>query len=396
MYASIIRWANKGKRDQKVVDEIDKILSSLSDEAEKASNINPQFIIDLASERFTEQRMRKTLDKTQEFLDNGRQQDAVAALKSFTEAAIKAQPGTSLFDDEEAIDRTFALAQSECLVDYDDDMGVFLGNSLSRDSFVCFVAPEKVGKTFWLMDIAFRGVSSKKRVAFFGAGDMSLEQMNMRLLTRVAKHPEYASTISYPVDWKKDHEPEREDRQFNSPLTLDKAKKACKSFMERFTQKYFHIEAHPTKTLSVERIRATLMDKIAQGWIPDIVIVDYSDILAPPNTTRRFDSRDQINATWEQLRSLSLEFHILLVTATQATRLGQKADVLRLEHLSDDKRKAAHVTAMIGINQRDKEKEYEVYRLNWMARRSGEYSSRKVVYTASCLALCNPCILSSL
>lgn len=395
IHAMILRWANKTKREPKVVEEVDKVLASLSEQAEH-TDINPQFIIDLASERFTEVRMKRTIDKAQEFIDNGNRTEAITTLKSFTEAAIKAQPGTPLFTDNEAIDRTFALAQNETLVDYDDAASDFFGNSLARDSFVCFVAPEKVGKTFWLMDIAYRGVNSKKRTAFFGAGDMSLEQMAMRLLVRVAKHPQYPCTVKYPVDWKEDRIPDTETKRFDKPLTPERAKKACKTFMQRFTQPYFHLEAHPTKTLTVERIRSTLLEKIAQGWIPDVVCVDYADILAPPIQTRKFDSRDQINSVWEQLRSLSLEFHVLLCTATQATRLGQKAEVLRLEHLSDDKRKAAHVTAMFGINQRDKEKENQVYRLNVMARRSSEYSSRRVVHTAACLELANPCVLSTM
>ena len=54
---------------------------------------------------------------------------------------------------------------------------------------------EKRGKTFWLIDMAWRGMLQRKKVAFFATGDMSQRQMMRRFIARAAKRPFKADTI---------------------------------------------------------------------------------------------------------------------------------------------------------------------------------------------------------
>ena len=107
------------------------------------------------------------------------------------------------------------------------------------------------------------------------------------------------------------------------------------------------------------------------------------------------EGRDKINETWKQMRSLSQKYHCLVVTATQADAASYETDLIRRRNFSEDKRKYAHVTGMIGINQKDpEEKEKEVMRLNWLKLRDGLYSETRCVYIAGCLSIANPAIRS--
>ena len=108
------------------------------------------------------------------------------------------------------------------------------------------------------------------------------------------------------------------------------------------------------------------------------------------------EGRDRIDETWKHLRFLSQMFHCLVVTATQSDTLCYNANIITKRNFSGDKRKNAHVTGMIGLNQKDpEEKEIGVTRLNWVVMRERAFSVHKCVYVAGCLAIANPAIRST-
>jgi hypothetical protein len=75
--------------------------------------------------------------------------------------------------------------------------------------------------------------------------------------------------------------------------------------------------------------------------------------------------------------------------------MSYKEDLIGREHFSEDKRKMAHVTGMVGINQTRREKERGVYRLNWVVLREGEFIEEHCVHVAGCLGLANPAMKSA-
>ena len=133
-----------------------------------------------------------------------------------------------------------------------------------------------------------------------------------------------------------------------------------------------------------------------------MVVIDYADLLGVEEHTKRQDVRHQMNASWMTMRRIALTYHCLVVTATQTAATAYNSWIIRKKDFSEDKRKNAHVTGMIGINQSEKsddgqpsEKELGVYRLNWVVLRGGGWPESKVVWTAGNLAVACPCIISS-
>jgi replicative DNA helicase len=129
-----------------------------------------------------------------------------------------------------------------------------------------------------------------------------------------------------------------------------------------------------------------------EGWVPDVVVIDYADILAPMHSTD--EGREQINKTWKAMRALSQSGHALVATATQSSAKGYSANILTRKEFSDDKRKMAHVTAMIGINISEEEKENGLMRLNYIVLRDDEFVSTKCIHVASAIDLMNPAVKS--
>ena len=90
------------------------------------------------------------------------------------------------------------------------------------------------------------------------------------------------------------------------------------------------------------------------GWLPDVIVIDYADLLAAESS--RTEGRDTINGTWKALRALSQELHGLVVTATQSDANSATTGLLTRANFSEDKRKFAHITGMNGLNQNNEEK----------------------------------------
>ena len=86
-----------------------------------------------------------------------------------------------------------------------------------------------------------------------------------------------------------------------------------------------------------------------------------------------------MNDVWVRLRQLSVQFDVLLITATQADAKARQSAILDAMNFSEDKRKMAHVTAMVGLNQTDVEKQEGIIRLNVIVAREVEYSISKSV-----------------
>src|SRR5205807_2705431 len=79
------------------------------------------------------------------------------------------------------------------------------------------------------------------------------------------------------------------------------------------------VSFHPPGTLGVDGMASLLDGWANEGWIADVVVCDYADILADPPGSHK-DYRHAIGKNWEMLRALSVKYHALVVTATQATR----------------------------------------------------------------------------
>jgi hypothetical protein len=391
-------WADKA--DKETITLVEKFLDRLSgDYAAAKEGINIEYMVDRAAVLFNKVRLARLADAIQGDLDNGDIQDALDRVQNkFKRVEIGAGVGIDVLTDQAAIERAFT-DKREQLIEYPDPLGRFFGDSLERDAFVSFMAPEKTGKSWWLQDMGVRGVLQHRKVALFQVGDLSEAQQIRRLITRFSRRPIKARTYNYPTkitraDGEQNAEVELDERKSEVELDWREALKDIDKFRKKTKsrQSLLKLSVHPADTLSVHGMRAVLDTWERDGWTPDVVVVDYADILAPPSGVQ--DGRDQINKTWAQMRAISQLYHCLVVTATQSDAGSYYARTLGKGNFTNDKRKLAHVTGMIGINQTEEEKELQVFRLNWVALREDEFVGNRCIHVASCLAIANPAIRS--
>ncbi len=394
-------WAGDGRRDKETVELVEKFLARLSgDYEELAGESNSEYIIDLAGTHFNRVKLQRLAKALQGDVDGGDVSSGLKRVADYGQVEMGAGAGVDVFQDQDAIREAFK-DKTEPLIKYPGALGKFFGDVFERDAFVAFMGSEKRGKSWWLMDVAYRGLLQRRKVAFFEVGDMSQNQIMRRLMIRASGRPLFPRTISYPM--KIHHEVgdataevDLEEREFKKRLSWQVAYKSCQKIMKRKVKSkhsLFRLSCHPNSTISVAGIRSILQNWERSGWTPDVVVIDYADILAPPAGS--MDTRDQINATWKQLRAMSQSLHCLVVTATQADAQSYTSDTIRRSNFSEDKRKLGHVTGLIGISATDEEKSFGMMRLNFVVLREEEFSESKCVYVAGCLPIGNPAIRST-
>lgn len=392
-------WAVKSE-NKELINLVEKFIGSLSDEYEALEEeSNSEYVIDVAGRYFNRVRLERLVESVQDDIEAGKAEDASSHVTTYNRVEMGVGEGIDVLQDKDAI-REALSSKQESLIKYPGALGEFFQHSLERDGFLAFMGPEGRGKSFLLQDVAWRAMLQRKKVAMFEVGDMSQNQIMRRFLIRVARHPMYPAIVEYPTAIHKGEDNEVEidfdEKRFKERLNYKMAVKACKDVMKRKVKSkhtYLKLSVHHNSTLSVAGIKSILETWEQEEWTPDVIVIDYADILNMDH--RGFEGRDKINETWKQMRSLSQMYHCLVVTATQADAGSYDSTLVRRGNFSEDKRKYAHVTGMIGINQTDpEEKDMGLMRLNWLKLRDGRYSETKCVYIAGCLALAHPTIKS--
>jgi len=94
------------------------------------------------------------------------------------------------------------------------------------------------------------------------------------------------------------------------------------------------VKEYPTRSASIQTIRNHLEKMKNQDFIPDMIIVDYADLLKPEGSSKE-EKRHQLESIYEELRGISQEVGCPLWTASQTNRSGLNAEVITMEAISE-------------------------------------------------------------
>lgn len=426
--------------DDSMAEMVETFLTDISSEFERAGKFNHKYVLDNAEKYFKVKSLRKLSSDIRKMAIDGDVKEAELTLVKYKRVERPSSKSINPFSNKDAIFKAFE-EETEPLFKFPHALGEMINSELVRSGFVSLMGPEKRGKTWWLMELAMRAARERCNVAMFQVGDMTESQMIRRQCIRLVGKSDkmiYCGKFKIPVldcfhnqtnscklsqrtcrvgiideenqmvdfeDVPMDYEPciecmknepqnykgthWYEEKQIDQPLDWRDAFKSGKKFSKMMKGRDFKLSTHPNNTINVQGINSELdIWEHTEGFIPDVVVIDYADILAPEPGAREF--RHQQNETWKMLRSMSQTRHCLVITATQADAKSYDADLMKMKHYSEDKRKYAHVTGMIGLNQTEDEKENGIMRLNWIVLREGEFRTTKTVKVLQSLRMGRP------
>ena len=93
------------------------------------------------------------------------------------------------------------------------------------------------------------------------------------------------------------------------------------------------VKEYPTKSATTGTIKNHLNKLVKRGIVPDMIIVDYADLLKP--MVIRKEKRNELESIYEELRALSTEYSCPIWTASQTNRSGLNAEVITMEQISE-------------------------------------------------------------
>ncbi len=117
----------------------------------------------------------------------------------------------------------------------------------------------------------------------------------------------------------------------------------------RLMIKYF-----PTNQPTVNALRAHMEKLSLRGFVPDLLIIDYADIM---RSSRQYDSpRHELKLLYEELRAFAAERNVALWTASQSNREGSTVDIVDMNNMSEAYSKAFIADLIITISRKSSER----------------------------------------
>jgi replicative DNA helicase len=420
---------------------ISSFLERLSEQFEQEESLNVDYLLDKAFLYFKRKALELTAERITSNLELNNIEKAEEELKNFKSVSKEMSPFTDPMT-EAAVKKYIANLQdrSNILFRLPGALGNMIGD-FKRDTLLGVLSPAKRGKTFWLLEIAIQAYLEGKKVLFVSL-EMSEDQILGRFYKRLTALGDTSKEYIYPAfDCKKnqdntcrkkdrtckvgllvgDKKPLQENFDFSKSdyeiciacrgkkdfavgnwFTTMKRDKSTTRILTRqikalgkIYKDNFRLISYPSFSANVPKIKWHLADlEESFGFVPDVICIDYADILAPEDT--RQVGRERLDETWKMLKNLADTKHCLVATASQSNRGSfSKRSVTQVD-IAEDIRKVAHVNYMISLNQTPEEKNESVIRVGLIAERDGMFDEYKHALVLQQLTLGQVCLDSEI
>jgi len=154
----------------------------------------------------------------------------------------------------------------------------------------------------------------------------------------------------------------------DSNEVMERKEDIVKSYENMRLGKLF-IKEYPTNTATIHTLRSHMERLSLKGFIPDIVIIDYADIM---RSSRQYDSlRHELKLVYEELRGLAMEIQVPIWTASQSNKEGANAEIIDMTNMSEAYGKAMICDVIVSVSRRPHEKSTGWGRLYIAKNRAG-------------------------
>ena len=206
------------------------------------------------------------------------------------------------------------------------------------------VAPSGIGKSWLLQALGVNALRAGKNVMHYTL-ELNEAYVGMR----------YATIFSEtPVPNIKD----------NKDKVKSIIQKECKG---ELLIKYF-----PTRAAGVQTLYTHLKTAELLGHSPDVVIVDYADLLSDTSKASAGDIRHQLGNIYEDLRGLSGEVQIPVWTASQSNRSSIEDEVIGAEKIAESYAKIMTADFVFSLSRKIEDKLANTARVHIIKNRFGQ------------------------
>jgi len=263
------------------------------------------------------------------------------AIKGLVDTALRAgQPKNIGHNWKTDIDVRLAKSTRNAVATGWGAIDVLLNGGLAEGELGVIAAPSGIGKSWALATIGANALRNGKKVVHY-----TLELQENYVGTRY-------DTIFTGI------EPGR------IPEHPDKVREMVDSVTGEIIIKYY-----PTKSANCNTIGAHLQQIISTGFKPDIILVDYADLL---RSIEKSDARYQeLGAIYEELRGVAGEYKIPCWTASQTQRSSIQDEVIQADKIAESYSKIMTADVVISLSRKLEDKQNHTGRAHIIKNRFG-------------------------
>ena len=129
------------------------------------------------------------------------------------------------------------------------------------------------------------------------------------------------------------------------------------------------VKYYPPRGASVKTIKAHLDKCKVFGFKPDLIIIDYADLLKP--VSKRDGLSAELGGVYEEIRGLSGELGIPVWTASQTNRGAIDSEVIQADSIADSYAKVMTADFIMSVSRKAKDKLNNTARFHVMKNRFG-------------------------
>jgi len=190
-----------------------------------------------------------------------------------------------------------------------------------KGELVVFVAPAGIGKSWGLINVGANAVKQGLNVVHYTLelNEGYVGQRYDAVLTGIANQ--------------------------NLKYNIDEVQNTVNKLKGNLVIKYY-----PTKTASCSTLRAHIEKMILINKRPDLIIVDYADLLR--GAVSRKEMRHELESIYEDLRGVAGEYGVPLFTASQANRSALEQDVIEADKISESYAKVMIADFVLSLSRK--------------------------------------------
>jgi len=129
------------------------------------------------------------------------------------------------------------------------------------------------------------------------------------------------------------------------------------------------IKYYPARTITSHTIQAHVQQMASLGFKPDLIIVDYADLMSANAKT---DARYQeLGAVYEELRGLAGELQVPIWTASQTQRSAIQDEVIQADKIAESYSKIMTADLVLSISRKLEDKVHKTGRAHIIKNRFG-------------------------
>jgi len=356
---------------------ITEYLTTLSHDSERWQITNITYSLENAIIYFKLQSLKKLRDQLDDMIANKKITQGENLIAEFNKIRIDNGDSLSLFKDHEKIAEAFDSID-ERLFKLPGDLGDQIG-PITRGDFIAVMGPPKRGKSFWLLLMAWQAFLQGKKVLFVSL-EMVEKQCTRRAWQCFTGAPRRDGMVAIRSFVKHGN-----DFQIHEEQQFRKAVDTSPEMIQRH-QKNFNCISRTGEfeILCLESGQATIGNitqhisnmEYYKNFIPDVVIIDYADIM---KADTRDENRHNLDDIWKKLRGMAQKRNIAVITASQSNRESAKKGIVSSTDVAEDWRKIGHITKLITLNQSDEEKARGVMRIMSTVQRDEPVTTEEVI-----------------